>query len=496
MNKRLFWLIFITLLVFHASLIGSRRLLPYTDLPNHLAIATAVRHADQSPLAEAVVVDLRGKANSYFWNFCRLSCFTDVSAAARWYYILYALLLPLSVLAAIRRLGGNRWLAIGGFLLLYNFNVTWGFVGFTLAVPLVLLFFVVTAEEERLRPSRLTVAAALLVWLFYVHVIALLFALGYFALATLLRDPRRPRAWLGPALAVVPAGLLLAFWWLGQPTAPGPSMGQSLADYYTGPFWRTAEKRLGFLVFDNYRLFPRPAGYIVAALFALGIVAPAAVGMFRVRRRLVAALGAPLTAFLGFAAFCFFLLPAYMPGHWAIFQRFSVFLLLALLLAAARCFASRAPRSLVAVLVVLAAAHAALWAHYHVAFDRENADFGPEFFPAADAGRLAGFITDARYRGRPVYNHFPSYFTVWRRGLALSRVVDYRFGAVRRRGDAKLLPAYVDFLEELNYDGRYTDIEWLLVRGVPPPNAGMDRYEPVREAGAFKLYRRREGVGP
>ncbi len=490
MKSRVFMLIFGLLIVVHLWLVGSRRLLPYTDLPNHKAIATIVRHYDETPgtFAQHYLVDTRGKANTYFWNFCRMPIFSSVEQATRAYYLLYIALLPLAALAAIRRLGGNQWFALLSFLLLYNFNVTWGFVGFTLGVPVFLLLFTVVADDN---PGRLhyLVAAALLVCLFFIHAMVFLFAAGFVVLAAAFTYPREPRRLLGPALALLPALALFAAWWLRQPpVADGLSLRESLFIYYTGPFWLTIVKRLGFLVFDNYRLFPRYAGYAVATLFSLGIVIPALAGLLR-RRALP--LPRALWAFLAFAAFCFFLLPAWMPGHWAIFQRFSVFFLLALMLAGSCFFAAPPTRAWVGIFALLAVTHAALWGQYHVAFDHDARGFDAAFLPPGGAGVLAAFVTDADFRGRPVYTHFPSYHTVWKRGPAVSRIYDYRFGAVTRRPGAPPLPAYVDFIEDLQYDGRYADVDWLLTHGDPPPTAAaeMNDFQVGRHAGAWSLYR-------
>ncbi|MBZ0271830.1 hypothetical protein K8I61_07315 [bacterium] len=499
-DRTTFRIAFALVLAAHLWLIGSRGLLPYTDLPNHMAIASIVRHHGDANgvLGDAFTVDLAGKPNVAYWYFASRRIFESPARATTYYYLLYVALFAFSLLFAIRRVGGDPWFSLLGFLLLYNFNVTWGFVGYTLALPLTLLLFTTLAGKDRPGALRWLGASALAVPIFFTHAIAFLFAAGLIAAITFARDPKRPRAWVPAALALVPALVFFAPWMLRQPPPDGEmGLREFAAFYYTGPYWASIPKRAGFLVFDNYRLFARPWGYAIAAVFALACFLPAV--WTRVTKP-EADDGRSSHALLAFAACCFFLLPAWMPGHWAIFQRFSVWFLIGALIFAAARFGGEMPRPARIGAVILTAVHLALWAQYHIAFDRENAGFDAAFFPAPAKGEmLTGVIADDRFRGRPVYNHFPSYFIAWRNGVAATRIVDYRFGAIARRAPGTP-PAYVDFLEDENLDDRYErdGIAWLLTRGAPPPSFDVERcYTPVRETGAWRLWQRKtEGGAP
>jgi len=140
-SKKLFLAVFAALVILHAFALSSSRLLPFTDLPNHLAASTIVRHYGEfgTEFTKYFSVDLFPKPNVLYIAFCSAKIFPSVETASRVWYLLYALLLPLSVLMLIRRLGGALWTSVLSLLLLYSYPVCWGFTGYMMAIPLVLL---------------------------------------------------------------------------------------------------------------------------------------------------------------------------------------------------------------------------------------------------------------------------------------------------------------------------------------------------------------------
>ena len=135
--------------------------------------------------------------------------------------------------------------------------------------------------------------------------------------------------------------------------------------------------------------------------------------------------------------------------------------------------------------------HFACNAWYVVGFNRENESFSPAFFPdGASGGALAGIIYDFRYRGNPVYIHFPSYYITWSRGIAATKIVDYRFGAVRRKRGGTQLPRYLEWAGRFgNYDGRYRNLDLILTRG-ETVRGDLGVFVETKWAGAWALHRR------
>jgi hypothetical protein len=122
----------------------------------------------------------------------------------------------------------------------------------------------------------------------------------------------------------------------------------------------------------------------------------------------------------------------------------------------------------------------------------ENRDFNSGFFTGiSNNSRLAGLIYDHQYRGRNVYIHFPNYFLVWNQGVAASKIIDYRFGVVRRVASESEIPFYHELIGK-NYKlmPEYAHLELLLVRGSPVlrDDANLSDFSLLRQTGAWKLY--------
>ncbi|MCX5753314.1 MAG: hypothetical protein NTW97_06650, partial [Candidatus Krumholzibacteria bacterium] len=289
-EKSLFYAIFLGVIALHLVLILSTRLFPFTDIPNHLAAATIVRYLGEpsNRFAEFYRVDTFLKPNTFHPIFCSLKVFPSPEFGNRIYLALYAILLPASVYLIIRKLGGNLWFSLLSFLLLYNYSLSWGFIGFVFAIPLVLLFcyFFIFDERGVTGASRILWAAAFLVFLYFVHLLAALFCLLLLFLAFAPRFRRIPRAIPGGLIASLPLIVLIARWWRGETRGyPGPGILQYLSGYYQSAYLESVIHRKSLLLFDNYHLSVGAKGYFIAMVFSLSIVIPAILLFFVDRAR-------------------------------------------------------------------------------------------------------------------------------------------------------------------------------------------------------------------
>jgi len=509
-SNRVFAAVFLGLLLLHLVLIATARLYPFTDLPDHLAAATIARHIDEpsNQFNRYYAVNALGKPNTLHLVFCSLTVFPSVEFANRVFMLLYAALLPLATLAVITRLGGNRWFSLLSFVLLYNCSVSWGFIGFAFAVPLVLIFYYLFILDRRALESvsGALFAAAFLLLIFFTHLLAALFCILVLCLALLFRGAASRRAALGGLLATIPLLALTALWWRGETRdAAAPGTLPFLSNYYGTVYLQSFAARRGIFVFDNYHLQAGARGYALALVFSLAIIVPPALFLLRRRaaRSLATELAPALPLFLG-SLLSVLVLPTEIPQQTVLYERFSVLLLLSLIMCGSILAPRTPPRLLPVAFTALAAAHLVLWSEYFISFNRENSGFDKSFLePAGRAETLAGFIYDYTYRGRPTYIHFPSYYIVWEQSVATAMITDYRFGPVRRNVDRRLLPRYLEWVARLgNYDGRYRDMDYLLVRGsvqgaaasrsgAPEvPAEYLEGFQPVRANGAWSLYRR------
>jgi len=474
--------------------------LPLTDMPFHLAVATVVQGygGPGNAFVEFFDVNLVGRPNVLHPLFCGL--FPDVELGNRVFFALYLVGTPLSLLILLRQLGGNPWFALLGFVFIFNLNFHWGFVGFTFAIPLVLLLVVLLARhaEQPCWSTRFGVAL-FLAGLFFVHALAALFALLLLGLDSLARNPREPRLLLTDLALGLPTLLLIARWWISR-SDPGGAAGESIAafllTYYNGEYLSDWWRRLALITANGRFLLPGVKGYLLGTALTVLALSPLVLVVLRDRAAVRAALLAPrhraLLALVGGSLGCWFLLPGHLPGQPVTFQRFAV---LALLGMVALSGLVRSPvlrsRSAVALGTLAVLLHLGLYAEYFHDFRRDSADFCDELLPdAPQDARLAGMIFQDEFRGHSVYGHFPSYYIVRREGIATTLMTNFRFGNVRRRASEQRLPRCLRRTADgFPYDGSYGALEYLLTAGEIPElmRSDLARFQPVVRSGRWAL---------
>jgi hypothetical protein len=403
----------------------------------------------------------------------------------------YVATLPIIVYALIRRVGGNEWFALLVFPLIFNFNVAWGFVGFVMAIPLVLLLlYRVMAEDRYSSLSTALVCAGGLILLYYTHVLAMLFAAAVVGLSVLMARNERRTWWILASL--VPAIGLTCWWWLGRGGPTGESTLTFLARYYRTEYLQHfLPLRRRILTNDNTQLFAGALGVAAALGLSLPIVMPTLVALVRRRQHVTSLLaGTPrrvLGAFTlaGFA--CCLLLPDRIPDQTALYERFGVLLLLSMVLWSS-IFYARIGRGAAIALCAVALGSTAVRISYFAAFARDAGGFTPDLLPDGRSGRtLVGLLYDERFRGHPAYRHFPDYYITWRHGIAATELTQFRFGTVRANPQGIAAPRFVAFPTALSINE--TKADYLLVRGAIPGEiqAGR-RFATLRSADSWHVY--------
>lgn len=498
-GRRLFYVVLIIITAAHLVLIASTRLYPFTDIPNHLAAATIYKFYGESSnqFSEYFSLNPGLKPNVFHLLFCSLKIFPSVELANRLLLCLYVILLPFSTLIVIRKLGGNHWFSLLSFLLVYNYNLSWGFIGFTLSIPFILIFLyysIILVEGKR--PGIILVVAGLPLLIFFIHALAAVFSLFLLLVYCLLACRSPLRNFLSKTVAIVPGAALLAAWWMGQDHGShGEGMSSFLLDYYGQDFIGTFTRRKSFFILDNFHLFNKTRGEAVAALFSLCIIVPAiwmVLHRLRSRKSPDTRRMSPALSLFAAASLCYILLPQEIPRQAILYQRFSVLVLLSLILIAGIAAGKSLRYHAITGIIVAACLHLSLWAGYFIDFNRENAGFTREFLPEARRGAvLSGLLKKYTYRGKPIYIHFPSYYITWRKGVACTKLIDYRFGTVRRKVDAGKLPVYFEWAGRFKfYDGRYWNAEYMLFRGKLPGNImeAFKDFEHIKTTGDWSLH--------
>lgn len=480
---------------------------PFTDLPNHLAAATVFKYrADiASPMGSAYT-------SSVTWyqptvgHIVLCSLFPSVEEGNVILLLLYVISVPVVVALIARKCGGGISVALLSVLALWNFNMMWGFVGYTLAIPLVLLLlYFHLAGVDRQSSLHLVASAVVFLLLYWFHVLAFLFAaLCFFSLevyrAFVLRS--FPRVFRG-LIPLLPSGILLIIWMVTGGEFQDHSTLSFLKEYYSTSYTLAEPARRIALLFvlDGQAIAAGWTGRLVALAVSASVFVPALVCVLRYRGRGLRLSPSQISTllFVIISLFCFFLLPNELPGQNFLYQRFSVFVFLGLVCVlgwALPALLPNFPRYIIPSVVVL---YSILWCLYFVSFKAISTEF-VNFFPRESEMRgksMGALICEPDFRGRRCLVHYNNYQIVWNRGVTPTMMVQYRFGAIRR--GALALPEYDDWVDvRLKFGAevqpilftkmfdQYRTCEYLMTRG-------ENAYDALKERPEYTIVRRLNG---
>lgn len=487
----------LTFVAVHAIALCAFPLLPFIDLPNHLSEATIFQ---QYGAADNSLAEYYKPVPAYFPNtlhpvFC--SMFSNIETGNKVFHVLCVVLLVLSVHLIIKKLNGNPWYGLLALLFTYNYNFTYGFVGFAMSIPMLFfLFYLILLDVERERVVIRIAIAVVLVLLFLSHAQNALLGLLLYGVVMLYTYWKTPGKLVARVLTVpLPLIVLIVSWWITRDKQNESSTLDYLFTYYTSSYFREFPMRFRIVVFDNFQLLDGVPGIIVAALFFLCVLIP--VLWFKGWRNFSIIFKSRITIFafvlLVVVSGCYMILPDKLPGQTPLFQRFTTIVILALII----CFSvllrnvtSNALKYFAGATVVV---YSFFWIEYMYAFNKQNEGFNRSFFSEApNQSRIAGLMYQSRFRGRNVYIHYPNYFVVWNKGIAASKIIDYRFGLVRRVADENTLPFYNELIGDgYKHIDTYDHLEYLLVHGQAPvqPDLNLEGFALTRQVGDWQLYR-------
>jgi hypothetical protein len=497
--RQVLFCIFIFILL-QIILILNSSLLPFQDLPNHLAEAAIYKYTLQGDTIISQYYQLVPwyYPNTFYLVFCNL--FSSVELANKFFYILVVAGLPLSIYLIIKELKGNCWYSLLSVLFTYNYNVSYGFSGFSIAIPtLFMLFYVLLKEIKENRILWRISGSLLLLLLFFMQAQMALFGLTLFFSLMLFRYWGNYKILFTRLAGSVPIIVLLFIWWYSRPATKEENTLVFLWNYFKSSYFQTFILRLRLVFFDNFQLHEGWMGLLIASFFSMCIFLPLLI--HRVwksgagRNRFSMDLQYPVLFFL-ISLGCYIFLPAYLPGEQVIYQRFSPVLLLSVIIIGSILLRDKETKWLKYFSIVLACLYAFLWTEYIYSFNRENRSFNPSFFTGINRQSImAGLIYDNKYRGRPVYIQFPSYFIVWKKGIATSKIIDYRFGVIRRGIKGNQIPYYEEWPEEIDrIPTDYSALGYLIVKGEASvkPDSNLLNYNLFRKAESWQIFKNKK----
>ena len=189
-------------------------------------------------------------------------------------------------------------------------------------------------------------------------------------------------------------------------------------------------------------------------------------------------------------------MPFKLPGYSFLFERFSAFFFVALIVAGSLLGHMKIQRRMKVAVCLLCLMHFILWADYYRDFEHENRSFTEDFFPAGAQGKkMGGLIYDCEFRKRHIYENFTDYYIAWKQGIATTRVIDDRSFPVIRKAEKDLLPKYLGWISKHHneYTGNYASMDYILVRGNLPDRVKQYfvNFRLMKSNGKWFLYERK-----
>jgi len=411
--------------------------LPLIDLPQHAAQVSMWQRMGTPGTLESRSLELNWFTPYLLaYSLARiLAVVVSVHTAFVTLATIAVVALPLSILFAVRHVGGHPWWALPGFALAFNFSFHWGFLNFALGTPIAVVFFVLVLRYVE-EPSRKRLAGCLALLCFTLLTHVLIFGLcGLVAAIIMLSEAESLRE------AAIRAGVLalplpLVGWWLW-------SMRATEAMTSTPPVWKLGPERLLHLL--EYQLGTeadaRPDRLVVAAvLLSYPLLAG---GRFTHERRRAI----PLVVVLALALFA----PHEAMGTTFIAGRYTAFLLPTLVLALddrAPAADQRRRRLAMAVAPLVTMGWLVTLCVRFWRYDQRTAGFHDVLAALEPNRRLLYFSMYPRdpTLERPVFVHFGQWYAVERGGIA-----DFSF--------AQNFPALVRYLPEAAPNLPH-DFEW------------------------------------
>ena len=481
----------------HCLLLCSQRLLPFVDLPVHLAAATVYRYFGQESNAFSEFFTLRQglRPNVFHIKFIGSSLFPSVEVGAKLFYSLYIVLLFLSVYWFIKAVNGEELFALFTFLLVYNVNSAYGFMAMSMSIPgsvLLYLFAVKTFQTDSFGLHFLL--GFVLCLFFFLHVITTGFLLQVIGLHLLLVYRKSIKSLLCRCLVLLPATFTICYWYFNKTFQYKVQANHSTRGMWRGSMFSDICSRLYRWPFvDSLEVVSLP----ITLLLLLLIIAALLVHL-RSRRgkELMDWTSGGLTTlwpFLVSAFFWHFLLPHKISGEVWISARFSSFFLLSLLVLLSR-LEMVAPKRCTVFALILFFIHLYAVHSYFVTFDKACTGFDKELLPSGGKERIAGLIVDETVRIYPVFVHFADYYTVWKQGVGASFILDGAEGTAQRKVDESVIPKQWRQDEEPLWDVPEEAVDALLVRGDLSKEqlAELHAYEQTKSSGKWALWQKRK----
>jgi hypothetical protein len=384
--------------------------------------------------------------------------------------------------------------------------VHWGFVGYAMSVPVFLfyIYFCLKYFENR-KGIYILILSLFLVLIFLMHFQTAIF--GILVILVMAGFNKRKNIFflLSVILIVLPVLIIMIYAYKLDANYENNGLFPYLFSYYLKEFIFSIPLRLkNLFLMDNFYFFEQPLGSIFAYIFSFIILLPVVIKFGEFKNIISVLLNKETDKekqtniiswetkyyllLLIISLMCYFFLPDNIPGQNIIYERFSVFILIFTIIISGVIYKDAIPGFYKkTAIIIICGIYFTIISFYFIQFDNEANCFTKDIFPEVNSGKvLAGIIIDNDFKGRPVFTHFPMYYTVWKNGITTG-LVDYRFGVIKRKADKEKLPVYKEWLDkDFVYNNEYNNVDYIIVKD--KEETKISYYRIIKKCGEWRLF--------
>lgn len=493
MTKKTFTLLFFSFSLLFILPVWLFPFLPFVDLPQHLNFAFVLKNYSQLGYEKFYSLRLFPMHNTLhlFFNYL-FSFFFPLEASNKIYVTISLLLFPLALLFFLKVIGGNEYFSLLGFLVAYNYNLFWGFMGINLGIALILFLigYEIKYLKEKIKIKYLIFITLLFSLLFLCHSLTYLFSLVTYLLLLIFIPTKEKKIYLLIPL-IVPFLLFFLPWQIGQFRGEGSELQTQFREYISpsalySNLWDFL-RRVGLKTDETY-IFILKIIFVVSLLTTYHLLRKRGLGY------LLSPTYRPLSLFF-LSTFLFY---AFFPGTYteAVFlnERFAPLLFLLMIVFLALNL-KEFNRPILKYLFILIITFVGINITFRIAlFNREAKPVKEMISKLPEGRRLAGLIYQKKQKadlfGYDVFLHFPAYYSIYRKGF-----VGFTFAYIRYSpiiyNDSFPLPRIDEWETWYSvFPEGWEKYDYFLVTGEPRPSDQplVEKWRLIEKKGIWSLY--------
>jgi hypothetical protein len=179
---------------------------PFVDLPQHLHFAYVLKNFENYKNYFELRLFPTHNTFHLFFNYL-LSQLISLDLSNRVYLFLIIILTFLAFYYFLKVINGEKFFALGSFLVVYNYNLFWGFMGIAFALPLIIFLFALLLDllkKKKKEKLYLIFITLILAILFLCHSLVFIYSVvSYLLIVFFYQKPLRFRYLLPPLIILI-----------------------------------------------------------------------------------------------------------------------------------------------------------------------------------------------------------------------------------------------------------------------------------------------------